>query len=1238
MKILIKNLIVSAGLLLLMSCGGGSDSAPAPKSTPNPSTQVNQPPTVSVESPAAVFEHEPVSLLATASDSDGTIAYYEWSQISGETVLSMQTNGAEAAFISPAVSVASVVEFELKVTDDKGATVAKVVAITVKPKSMAVSVNAGDDRTLYKETSAVLSGKLEDTQSFVFRTEWKNAADQNLQINSPGTLSTEVMIPAGFPGKVFEFELIAYGAGDTVIASDKILVKVSSGVTIDVGSDIEVKPGSTVSLAAQLSDPDKLVNRFEWKQLEGDSVKFDDINTLTPQVTLPQKITSKVFKFELTAYSIAGSVIASDSIVVSVIQPAINILPVVSAGKLPEIFSGETVTFNGSASDSDGEIIQYKWSQINANNAVPVNIVNADSLAASFFAPDTKVDINLQFQLEVTDNDGGKAKSEVTVLLKPKVVPVETSADAGESKIVVAGEMIELVGSGTAQGKIINYQWSSAKTNPVNVDLINPGNKVARFTAPEIKNITELEFILEVTDDQQKKAQARMTVTVHPALVVNAGADKNIASGGDVILAGKSNASGTNITYKWSLISTGHDIRLDNINSEQLSFKAPVHEYGKENELTLKFKLEVSEDISGKKYTNHDLLSVVVNPVIKACNALIIKGKVIASERVLSSPGVIINIGGHKEEVSANNRGEYAATVNCNRVRNVSHRIHIRAVGRLNNIKLMSIGPQFKDAVRMAGDDSILDSKEFVGTNISYLTTAMAAMSYDKTNNRFFELNYELTRFISNFSFPVVTEKLLKTAAAIKLSAMLYDKTGHWMNGCPSARDSIVWATESTRVDCVIQQNEKKKPGTYIEQKNLIIQQLDSHAVNPVVPDFYLGKIEHALLGGFHMSFDKSTRQQYGAGLLTIKGVKKTFNWVNDNGLKITLDDAAGNVIYSDSEKFGTDEKLIRRNLVLDSILIKIVATHGGAEFVNLTTRYSYAYPGGEKPDSQIYSFTSHTFLYNDYIKMTEADVIGYRALPLHAKIRNADNQSNLTSGMFSFTADKKVVYHRVARSEDLDINSGTWTLKSDGTLTMEFNSPHSPEIYQFEVRRINNRYFSVLLKKVLENSSKLSLGISELRKEKSLWAGQQIRGVYHYQVDEERSGMKVSLELSKDNNGGFTGKHTTEYMANNQKIVESVTHWEVIDGKLVVISELDASVPSVPGSLSVAREVATPNVIPGIPEVTPPTPSKVNIKRLFDLVKTDDGRHYMIEYYQVKSDIIGEFQTARVSIGVWTK
>ncbi len=84
-----------------------------------------------------------------------------------------------------------------------------------------------------------------------------------------------------------------------------------------------------------------------------------------------------------------------------------NQAPIANAGSNQHIDENTQVVLKGSATDADGLIDSYQWTQI---GGMTVSLENANSKNVSFLAPEVMMEQGnelLTFELEVTDNCDG---------------------------------------------------------------------------------------------------------------------------------------------------------------------------------------------------------------------------------------------------------------------------------------------------------------------------------------------------------------------------------------------------------------------------------------------------------------------------------------------------------------------------------------------------------------------------------------------------------------------------------------------------------------------------------------------------------------------------------------------------------------------------------------------------------------------------------------------------------------
>ena len=113
--------------------------------------------------------------------------------------------------------------------------------------------------------------------------------------------------------------------------------------------------------------------------------------------------------------SVTDSHGATSSMSVTVVVEAANVAPTADAGNDQVVGSRDRVYLDGSASsDSDGNIVSYRWSQVSGKS---ITLNNADGVVANFRAPRLRRGrtYTLVFELEVIDDQGMTSTDQVIV-------------------------------------------------------------------------------------------------------------------------------------------------------------------------------------------------------------------------------------------------------------------------------------------------------------------------------------------------------------------------------------------------------------------------------------------------------------------------------------------------------------------------------------------------------------------------------------------------------------------------------------------------------------------------------------------------------------------------------------------------------------------------------------------------------------------------------------------------------
>ena len=289
---------------------------------------------------------------------------------------------------------------------------------------------------------------------------------------------------------------------------------------------------------------------------------------------------------------------------------AVNQAPIVSAGASLAVAEQSEVTLMGSATDTDGVISSYNWTQL---SGPVVNLINANTATASFTAPTVLSNDSptvLQFRLTVVDDQGAAASADTSIgALAINTLPV---ANAGADISINEATNVTLNGSGNdADGHIIAYQWMQISGTPVT--LTDNTRSTVLFTTPVLKDIAQLGFRLTVTDDESGTHSDDVLVTVNPvnALPIAIISDLSpVAENTFATINGStsSDADGTVVSHNWTQLS-GPAVRLTNAAGATISFTAPLVY----QDTTLSFRLDILDDEGGAASTITQLTIFDVN-------------------------------------------------------------------------------------------------------------------------------------------------------------------------------------------------------------------------------------------------------------------------------------------------------------------------------------------------------------------------------------------------------------------------------------------------------------------------------------------------------------------------------------------------------------------------------------------------------------------------------------------------
>ena len=480
--------------------------------------RANQPPVVNAGADRSVDAGTVVTLSSVATDSDGTITRYAWTQTGGTRVSLAGAATATATFTAPDVPTDETLTFRLTVTDNSGAQASDEVRVTVRRANQPPVVNAGADRSVDAGTVVTLSSVATDSDGTITRYAWTQTGGTRVSLAGAATATATFTAPDVSVDETLTFRLTVTDNSGAQ-ASDEVRVTVrraNQPPVADAGLEQFVFANEVVLLSGSGSDTDGTIVRYRWMQTSGPTVVLSGADTpnasfTAPEVTLENLV--EELEFQLTVTDDDG---ASDTavVLVGVIYDPFtneNEPPTANAGFDQTVSENTLVTLSGSGNDTDGFIVGYLWIQL---DGTPVELIGWDAPNPSFFAPEVDSDEELVFELTVFDDVLlTPATDTVTITVLNAVSNTPPVADAGRGQTVDTETEVTLSGSGSdADGMIVSYRWR--QTSGTSVALSGANSRTASFTAPVVASDEDLVFQLTIIDDGGASDTDTVTVTV----------------------------------------------------------------------------------------------------------------------------------------------------------------------------------------------------------------------------------------------------------------------------------------------------------------------------------------------------------------------------------------------------------------------------------------------------------------------------------------------------------------------------------------------------------------------------------------------------------------------------------------------------------------------------------------------------------------------------------------------------
>jgi hypothetical protein len=274
--------------------------------------------------------------------------------------------------------------------------------------------------------------------------------------------------------------------------------------TANAGADQTITlPANSVSLAGSGTDADGTIVTYAWTKLTGGAA------TLTSPSSASTTITGLVagsYTFRLTVTDNSGAS-TSDDVIVTV-NAATNQPPTVNAGQDQTItLPVSSVNLSGTASDADGSIVTYAWTQV---GGVAATIVSPSDSTTSITGLSAGT---YTFRLTVTDNNGASASDDVNVVVNSTTNQPPTVNAGLDQTITLPVSSVNLSGTASdADGSIVTYAWtrvtgtggtiSSPVTPSTSVTGLSAGSYTFRLTVTDNSGASTSDDVIVLVNQQ----------------------------------------------------------------------------------------------------------------------------------------------------------------------------------------------------------------------------------------------------------------------------------------------------------------------------------------------------------------------------------------------------------------------------------------------------------------------------------------------------------------------------------------------------------------------------------------------------------------------------------------------------------------------------------------------------------------------------------------------------------------
>jgi hypothetical protein len=385
--------------------------------------------------------------------------------------------------------------------------------VKVIPSNAGPTADAGPDQSVGEKALVKLIGTATDPDDAEskLRYSWKQTSGMNVELYEKATFSVYFFSPnINTKSETLVFELTVTDPSGNSDKDDVSVVvsTVNLPPRANAGPDRKIIGESDVTVTGSGFDPENLPITYAWKQIGGETVKFDTISP-TFSFKAPSVVSgeTKRMVFELTVTDSENQK-GTDQLILLVVPE--NSAPIVDAG-IDQIADERTmINLVCSAYDPDGDAVTSTWTSSNSD----VIIDMPTSLGTTVKLPAITKDQTIS--MTCTASDGRLSASDSMNIKVVNTLNLPIVADAGPDRMVNEKVNVSLDGSKSndPEGQPLSYLWTQVSGETVK--LSSTSSVKPSFTSPMVVNgeVKVLVFELKVFDDNGRESTDTVTITV----------------------------------------------------------------------------------------------------------------------------------------------------------------------------------------------------------------------------------------------------------------------------------------------------------------------------------------------------------------------------------------------------------------------------------------------------------------------------------------------------------------------------------------------------------------------------------------------------------------------------------------------------------------------------------------------------------------------------------------------------